>query len=318
MSLLESLFGFTLPEQASSIASSVDDVYNFIMAISLVGFVLLMGAMFYFMWKYRRKSDNDKTAYITHNNTLEFLWSFIPMVIFVGMAVWGWQVYREMERAPAGAKTIYVTGRQWQWSYKYDNGVEVNDDLIVPIGTDIKLDMISTDVLHSFFVPSFRIKKDVVPGMRTTLWFRATKMGEFRIFCAEFCGTAHSKMYGYVKVLSKSDFEKWMEKKSYEKSNRKESLADTGKRLYINKGCKACHSVDGKSGIGPSLKGIWEKKRVFVDGTSVVADGNYIRESLLNPAAKVVKGFAPRMPPYQGQLSEDEITQMTEYIKTLK
>ena len=318
MVLLGSLFGFTLPEQASTTASAVDSLYNFIMGISVIGFIGLMGAMFYFMWKYRRRSDSDKTAYITHNNKLEFLWSFIPMLIFVGIAIWGWRVYLTLDNPPADAETVYVTGRQWQWSYKYKNGVEIVDDLIVPVGTPIVLDMTSTDVLHSFYVPSFRLKKDVVPGMRTRAWFNANQVGEFRIFCAEFCGTAHSRMYGYVKVLSKEDYAKWMSAKEYEKANRKETLADMGQRIFQTRGCTACHSIDGKPGIGPSIKGLWDKKRVFEDGSTLIADANYIRESLVNPSAKVVKGFAPRMPPYQGQLSEDEITQVVEFIKTLK
>lgn len=315
---LATFFDFTLPEQASNHAPAVDSLYTFIMWVSVIGFIGLMGAMLYFMVKYKRRSEHDQVAYITHNHQLEFLWSFIPMIIFVGIAIWGWRVYSVMERAPEDSKTIYVTGRQWQWSYKYDTGVEITDDLIVPVGTNVKLDMTSTDVLHSFYVPSFRVKKDVVPGMRTKLWFNATKVGEFRIFCAEYCGTAHSKMFGYVKVISKADYKKWMDAKVYERANRKLTLAELGQELYNKKGCTTCHSVDGSNKIGPSLKGLWQKNRKLEEGDDVTADANYIRESLMDPRAKVVKGFAPRMPPYQGQLSEDEITQLVEFIKSIK
>jgi cytochrome c oxidase subunit 2 len=315
---LATLFDSTLPEQASNHAAAVDTLYTFIMWLSWIGLIGLMGVMVYFMVKYRRRTDNDKTAYITHNHKLEFIWSFVPMLIFVGIAIWGWRVYSDMQRAPKDAMTVYVTGRQWQWTYQYQNGVEIADDLVVPVNTPISLDMTSTDVLHSFYVPSFRVKKDVVPGMRTTLWFSATKVGDFRIFCAEYCGTAHSRMYGYVKVLSQADYKTWMDKKAYEKKHQKKSLAELGEDVYKKKGCTTCHSVDGTSKIGPTLKGLWDKKRVFEDGPSIKADADYIRESLLSPTAKVVKGFAPRMPPYQGQLSEEEVNQIIEFIKTLK
>ncbi len=315
---LATLFDSTLPEQASNHASAVDSLYNFIMWLSWIGLIGLMAAMVYFMVKYKRRTENDETAYITHNHKLEFIWSFIPMLIFIGIGIWGWRVYSQMQRAPEDSMTVYVTGRQWQWSYQYQNGVEIADDLVIPVGTNVSLDMTSTDVIHSFYVPSFRVKKDVVPGMRTKLWFNAIKTGEFRIFCAEFCGTAHSRMYGYVKVLSKEDYKTWMDKKAYEKKHAKKSLADMGKDLYGKKGCTTCHSTDGSAKIGPTLKGLWERKRVLEDGSSVVADADYLRESILTPKTKVVKGFAPRMPPYQGQLTEDEINQIIEFIKKLK
>lgn len=240
------------------------------------------------------------------------------MVLFMIIAIWGVKVYRDMVRLPSEGITVHVTGRQWMWSYQYSNGVQISHDLVVPVGTNILLDMTSTDVVHSFFVPTFRIKKDVVPGMRTSAWFNAVKVGEYRIYCAEFCGTSHSKMFGWVKVLSKPDYEKWITDKAYEKANKKMTLAEMGKELFDNKGCATCHTTDGGRGIGPTFKKLWGRNRVFEDGTSLKADANYIRESLMDPKAKVVKGFAPRMTPYQGLLTEDEVTHLIEFIKTLK
>jgi cytochrome c oxidase subunit 2 len=299
-----------LPVQASDIAGAHDLLYNVLTAVSLVAFIGLMAAMIYFIVKYRRRSDNDKTAYIEHNHFLEFLWSFIPLVVFLGVFYWGWVVYKEARVAKEGAIQINITGYQWYWKMDYANGKSVENEMTVPVGKPVSLIMRSNDVLHSFYVPSFRVKQDVVPGYISKLHFVPTKVGRYRIFCAEYCGTAHSGMIGWVNVVEEHEFEDWLNEKQ------EKSLADLGQSIYKTR-CAVCHSVDGAAVVGPTFKGLIGRTSSFVDGSSAKVDENYIRESILNPMAKVVKGYAPSMPAFQGQLNEDQITQLIEYMKTL-
>ncbi len=301
-----------MPPQASTFANDVDLLYSFQIWASLISGVILLGGMFYFIWKYKRRTDTDKVAYITHNHALEFLWSFIPLVLFLAMFVWGAVVYYKQRNMPADGIEIHVTGRQWSWEFEYKNGLK-SAELIVPIGKPVKLVMTSTDVLHSFFIPSFRQKQDVIPGRYSSLWFEATKKGVFQIYCAEFCGTAHSAMLSKLKVVDQKEFHDLMTGAGGEKS-----IADKGKDLYNIKGCVACHNTTDATKIGPGFKGLFGKKRDFADGSSVTADENYIRDSLLNPQAKIVKGFPPSMPTFQGSLEEEEIKSIIEFIKTLK
>jgi cytochrome c oxidase subunit II len=317
--LLYKLFGFSLPEQASSAAHLVDDLYSVVMILSIGGFVGLMTVMTYFVIRYH-KSNNDKSAYIPHNHLAETIWTVIPTIIFVGIAVWGLIAYFKMHEVPENAYKIKVTGKQWMWEFTYNkDGKEasVSDIMYVPVNTPVVLDMTAVDVLHSFYVPSFRIKRDTVPGLRTQTTFTATKEGDYTIFCAEFCGTAHSKMRGIVRVVSQERFDQWL---NYEiKEANISDPVELGARLFARKGCASCHSVDGSIVIGPSLKGIWESQRQFDDGSKGVADAEYIRESILQPQAKIVKGFSGvKMNSFAGQLSEKELDYLIEFLKTLK
>jgi cytochrome c oxidase subunit II len=315
--ILQAIFGFSLPEQASKNAHLVDDLYNFIMLLSVVGFIGLMGAMTFFIIRYHR-SNGEKSAYIPHNALAETLWTVIPTFIFLGIAAWGLWAYYEAERIPKNAMEINVTGKQWMWefTYKKDNlRVDVADVMYVPVDTPIVLNMTATDVLHSFFVPSFRIKRDTVPGMRTRVNFTATKKGDFNIYCAEFCGTNHSRMRGIVRVVSKARFNRWITREVKE-ANVSDPI-ELGYRIFA-RNCAACHSAGEKRIIGPGFKGLWGSERHFESGDPVIANAEYIRESVIAPNAKVVKDYPAKMNSFAGQLSEKEIDYLIEYIKTLK
>jgi cytochrome c oxidase subunit 2 len=217
-----------------------------------------------------------------------------------------------MRNPPADAKEVHVYGQQWLWQFEYKNGKVLNNEMVVPVGTPVKLIMTSKDVLHSFYVPSFRIKQDVIPGRYTMLWFQAEKLGEFHVFCTEYCGLDHSKMLATLKVVPVDEYEKWL--------GTDDTLAlSPGARLYQKYGCEGCHSLDGSRKTGPSFKGLFGRTTTFDDGTSLQADENYIRESLVNPTAKTVKTFPKgAMPSFQGQLSEEDLTAIIEFIKSQK
>jgi cytochrome c oxidase subunit 2 len=307
--------GSFAPTAATKIAEDWDSLYKFLLVASLISCVILLGGMIYFLIKYRRKTDKDKTAYITHNSTLEFLWSFIPLVIFLVVFVWGWEIFHSMRNPPENATEIHVFAKQWLWDFEYKTGKKTTGEVVVPVGVPIKMIMTSTDVIHSFFVPSFRIKQDVVPGRYTAAWFQSEKLGEFHLFCTEFCGADHSGMLGKIKVVSKPDYEKWLASAP----EVVESGSALGEKLFKQKGCIGCHTVDGTPKVGPTFKGLFGRKSEFADGTTLNADENYIRESILNPSAKVVKGFPNgAMPAFQGQLSESEVSGIIEFIKDQK
>jgi cytochrome c oxidase subunit 2 len=303
-----------MPPQATEIAQQYDNLYAFLLWVSGIACAILIGGMVYFALKYKRKTNTDKTAYITHNTFLEFLWSFIPLVIFMVAFGWGWVIYHNMRAMPENALEIHVHSQQWSWEFIYKSGKSLGSEFYVPVNTPVKLIMSSKDVLHSFYIPSMRIKQDVVPGRYTTLWFNATKLGDFQIFCTEYCGTQHSGMAAKLHVVSQADYEKWLQE-----NDEGLTLAQKGQKLYTNKGCVACHSVDGSAKVGPSWKGIFGRTAQWDDGSSGTSDENYLRESILNPNAKVVKGFQKGvMPSFQGQLSENDISSLIDYMKELK
>lgn len=316
--ILQAIFGFTLPEQASTNAYLIDDLYNAVMLLSFVGFFGLMGAMTFFIIKYHR-TQNKKSAYIPHNALAETIWTVIPTIIFIGIAVWGLWGFIKAEKVPDNAYKIYVTGKQWQWQFTYEKDgkeMSVPHTLYVPVNTPIVLDMTAQDVLHSFFVPSFRVKRDTVPGMTTRVNFTATRTGDFQIYCTEFCGTSHSKMRGTVKVVSKERFNKWLDREIAE-ANINDPV-ELGSRIFTNN-CASCHMTGSGDLIGPGLGGLFGKKREFEKEASVIADEEYIRESILYPNAKRVKGYeGKQMNAFGGILSEQEIRYVIEYIKTLK
>ncbi len=321
-----------LPLQGTEIAAKWDTLYGFLFWLSVFFFILIVGGMIYFAVKYRHQKGH-RTKYITGNHSLEIVWTVIPTVLLLVIFSWGYYVYRAMVQAPPGAYEIRVIAKQWMWQFQYDDGRLTLGEVFVPMNQPVKMVMSSEDVLHSFFIPNFRVKQDVVPGMYTTVWFEATVPGRHQIFCAEYCGTSHSEMLANLYVLEPGEWEAWKKGKkptSVASGGGTGStqaptgalalggLAEQGKKLMTTKGCLACHSDDGSPKVGPSYKGIYGHKVEFVDGSSTTVDDNYLRESIENPQAKVVKGFAPVMPPFKGLLSEDEMNAILAYIKSLK
>ncbi|MES2769114.1 MAG: cytochrome c oxidase subunit II [Bdellovibrionota bacterium] len=303
-----------MPIQGSTIAKEVDLLFDFTVWSSVLACIILLGGMTFFIIKYQRRSDNDKTAHISHNHLLEFIWSFIPLVIFLGMFYWGWHVYSKMRTFPADAMEISITGRQWAWDMTYSTGKKVTNELVIPVETPVVLNMTSVDVIHSFYVPSFRVKQDVVPGKRSKMWFQSDKLGDYELFCTEFCGTAHSGMIGKVRVVTRAEYDVWIKK---DKSTM--TPAELGKDHFVSKGCVACHSTDGSIKVGPSLKAVWGSTVKHSDGSSALVDEGYVRSSILNPQEKYVAGFqGVIMPSFQGLITEDEINEIVEYLKTLK
>lgn len=302
-----------LPPAVSTFAADWDNAYQFLIWASLVSGIIMLGGMIYFAIKYNRKTDSDKTAYISHNQFLEFLWSFIPLVLFMGIFVWGWVIYHDQRTPPHDAMEVSVTGVQWRWDFEYKNGKKSTNEFYVPVGIPVKLLMTSSDVIHSFYVPSFRVKQDVLPGSYTQLWFQAKEAGVFQVFCTEFCGTSHSAMLAKVHVVSQPEFEKWVG------GDPDANLppAERGKKLYTLKGCNACHSLDGSKVVGPTFKGIFGSTEE-TDKGAVKVDENYIAESILNPQIKVVKGYPPSMPSFQGVVNEAEMNALIQFIKTVK
>jgi cytochrome c oxidase subunit 2 len=306
---------FFLPEQASTTAGHVDWLFNVVTWISIFFFALITLLLVLFVIKYRDRPGHKEEKTATHNQPLEITWTVIPLLIVIWIFWEGFTGYLNLATPPQNAYEIQVTGQKWNWLFTYPNGV-VDGQLHVPVDTDVRLVMSSQDVLHSFYIPAFRVKKDVVPGRYTDLWFHAYKEGEFDVFCTEYCGTNHSTMLSKVVVHPPGQFEKWLE----DAGNFLAKLppAEAGEKLYLQRGCKQCHSVDGKSGIGPTFKNLYGEPQALRSGETVVADENYIRTSILNPQAQIVAGYEPVMPTYQGRLKDAEISAIIEYLKTLK
>ncbi|TNE74612.1 cytochrome c oxidase subunit II [bacterium] len=313
MDKLGSLF---LPPAKSTNAADVDALFGFISITSVIIFVGILIATIAFIIIYKRKSDNDVTSLNDHNTTLEIVWSIIPVFLIVYVFYWGFTDYLKLNIPPANAYEVQVIGQKWNWAFKYNNGYTSPNELHVPKGRPVKLVMQSRDVLHSFYIPDFRIKHDVIPNRYTTVWFEAIESGESVIFCTEYCGTSHSDMLAKVIVHEEEDFQKWLKESGGRPADM--PLADYGKMLYTKSGCQTCHSTDGSKLVGPSYKGLFGSKKTFTDGSSLVADETYIKSSILNPSEHVVAGFAPVMPTYQGILSNDDIDAIIEFIKEQK
>ncbi|MFA5668075.1 MAG: cytochrome c oxidase subunit II [Balneolaceae bacterium] len=310
------LFDFMLPEAKSPTADSTDALFHFINEVS---FILLLGitiAIIFFAIKYRRKSDDDVTPVIKHNNALEITWSVIPLILSLIVFAWGYSGYLNLKSVPDDAYEIKVNAFKWGWNFEYSNGAISPAELHVPAGRPIKLVMQSRDIIHSFFVPEYRIKQDVLPNRYTYVWFSANEPGESHIFCAEYCGTDHSGMLAKVIAHEPDDFDTWL---TTSNTGASDDPVEHGKSLLTLNGCQSCHSVDGSKGIGPTLKGIWGHDVTLSNGSTVTVDENYIRESILDPQAKIVKGFElVPMTSFMGILDDKEIDSIIEYIKTLK
>lgn len=304
-----------MPSQSSSVAAEVDGVFSFIFWISMVFFVGIVGALLYFVVRYRRRPGMAAERTVHHSTLLEVTWSVIPFLLLIVIFVVGFTTFVTMASEPQNPYEIRVVGKMWVWSFQYPNGY-IDDVLHVPVDQPVKLIMSSDDVIHSVFIPAFRVKRDVIPGRYTSLWFEATEVGTFDLFCTEYCGTKHSDMITSVVVHPSGEFQAWLEKAS----NFLETMspAEAGKVLYKRRGCAQCHSVDGTKMVGPTFQQLYGQTAELDTGDTITVDDNYIRESILEPQAKARAGYRKVMPTYQGQLKDEEINAIIEYIKTLK
>ena len=302
-----------------NLSNPVDNVMLFIMVISLALLIGVTGTMVYFAVRYSR-ARNPKPSQIEGNLALEIVWTVIPTLLVLAIFWVGWKGFVYMRTVPDDAMLVKVTARMWSWSFQYENG-RTDGDLHLPVGRPVKLAITSVDVLHSLFLPAFRVKEDCVPGQETYLWFQPDQVGSYDLFCSEYCGTGHSSMITKVHVLSPEDFARWYEGTGPAPAAGAGKKGPDGARLFKEKGCSACHSVDGSPKVGPTLKGVYGHRLTVVTGGTereIVADDVYLRRSLLEPQADVVKGFPPIMPSQKGQLSEAEIEALVEYMETLQ
>jgi len=299
------------PEQASTLAGKVDALYFAFLGISTFFGLLVAGLVIYFAIRFRRRSPEEIGRPEKAGMWMEVTWSVIPLIILLGMFAWGAKVFVEAFRPPGDAVEYFVTAKQWMWKFQHPQGNREINDFHVPLGQPIRLTMTSEDVIHSFFVPAFRVKADVLPGRYTTVWFEATKTGTFHIFCAEYCGAEHSMMRGSIIIMEPADYEEWLSG-----GQPVATLAKTGEQVFAEKTCNTCHKSTAGA-LGPSLDGVFGTVREFDDGTTTIADENYLRESILEPRAHLVKGFQALMPTFQGQVDEEELVLLIGYIKSL-
>jgi cytochrome c oxidase subunit 2 len=312
----------------SNHAASLDNLYLFLTAVCAVSFVLVIGAMVYFMWKYKKRGDDDKTSPLTHNGRLEFAWSAIPAVFLMLFFIWGELDFIKLSAPPADAIDIRVTGQKWYWTIEYPgrpvaSTVEVLDGeiaplLIVPLGQPVRLLMTSKDVLHSFYIPAFRVKKDVVPGRYSSVWFEPIIEGTFPVFCTEYCGDEHSSMLAVVKVVKPEEYEAAVIAATTLVQGEGQTLEAFGEKVYKSFACNSCHNTDTTVKVGPGFGGVFGKTETLTDGSAQTVDENYIRESIYTPNAKVVSGFTPQMPSFAGQINDDQMNAVIAYIKSLK
>ncbi len=299
------------PEQASTVATRVDALYFFLVAVSTLAGTLIAGLLIAFAIRYRRASRADRTNAPTHHTGLEIFWSVVPLVFFMIAFFWSASIYIHLSRPPDDAMEIQVLGKRWMWKLQHPNGRREINELHVPVGQAVKLNMTSEDVIHSFYIPAFRIKADVLPGRYTSAWFTATKPGRYHLFCAEYCGTKHSQMGGWVEVMEPAAFQTWL---GGETAGIPPAAA--GERLFTRMGCVTCHS--GQSGSrGPDLEVLFGTAVRLQGGGTATADETYLRESIVNPRARLVDGYEPLMPTFEGLISEEGIMQIIEYIKSI-
>ena len=303
--------GIWLPNASSSLAGEVDSLFWFVFWVSTIIFAMVVLAKLYFVFKYKRKSENEVPQPVHESKLLEATWIVVPTILVLIVFTWGFDVFVKLNSAPPDAYQITVRGKQWLWEYEYKEGVQTAQDLYVPAGRPVKLLMSSTDVLHSFYVPEFRIKHDVLPNRYTSVWFEATEPGEYQIYCTEYCGTAHSGMLGKVIALREDDFQAWIVEQSQDLPP-----AELGAQVFGVQ-CAVCHGANAEGGIGPQIRGVFGTDRVFVDGSSAVADETYLRNSIVNSNLQVVEGYNPVMPSF-ASLSPKQVDGLVAYIKTLE
>ena len=300
------------PDQASSIARAVDQLHFVITGITLFFTFVIFSTIFYFMIKYRRRSRDERPANIEGSLPLEIAWTLIPTMICAGLFIWASSQYFANAKAPDGAIEIFVTGRQWMWKVQHPEGQQEINELHVPLGRPVKLTITSEDVIHDFFIPAFRVKKDAVPGRYTSLWFTATEMGRFHLFCAQYCGAFHAGMEGWVIVMEPNEYERWLNSGASG-----ETLEAAGQRLFQDRGCATCH-LEAGGGRGPSLRGVFGHPVRLASGLTATVDESYLREAILNPNSDPVAGYPPIMPAFQGQLDEEQVLDLIAYIRSLR
>ncbi len=301
------------PVQGSALAGRVDSLFGFAALVAAVSSLLIAGLLFYLGLKYRRRSDDERGAEQTSTPpaSLEIVWSVIPLGIMLFLFAWGADVFFELSRPPANADEYFVVARQWMWKIQHPNGPREINELHAPVGRAIKLTMTSEDVIHSFYVPAFRVKQDALPDRYTTTWFRADKPGVYHLFCAEYCGTRHSGMIGRIVILEPDAYEEWLAH-----GDAGQPKMASGEEVFNARGCATCHRPDSAA-RAPILNGLAGREEKLSTGETVTADDDYLRESILRPAAKVVAGYPPVMPAFEGQISEEEIIQLLLYIRSL-
>ena len=305
--------GFPLfPESASTMAGQVDALYVFLVAMSAFFSLLIAASVVYCAVRYRRRSPDEIGGSFHASMLLEVTWTIIPLGIVLFLFFWGARVFFLQARPPADALEITATGKQWMWRFQHPEGQREINMLHVPSGQPVRIEMISEDVLHSLYIPAFRTKMDLVPGRYTTLWFEATKPGTYHLFCAEYCGTAHSGMVGWVQVMAPEDYQRWLAGGAAAEK----PPAQAGADLFASIGCNTCH-VEAGGGRAPSLRGVFGKQVQLASGQIVTADASYLRRSILEPPSEVVAGYQPIMPTYKGQISEENLFKLIAYIKSL-
>lgn len=310
------IFEYLLPPQRSTVAGDVDSLFTF---INVAGFILFAGIMItilIFVIKYRRKSDDDVTPVITHNSILEVTWTVIPIILILIVFSWGFRGFLSFTSAPSNAYEIQVTAGAWFWEFQYPGGGTTMNEVYVPVDRPVKFTMRSEDFIHSMYIPDYRVKADVIPNRYTTTWFEATETGESTLFCAEYCGTGHSDMLATVHVLSSEEFDEWEE--SGLEVDEDMPLAELGEQTFTSAGCNACHSLDGSAGIGPTFLGLFDSERELDDGSTIVADEDYLRRSIIDPQDEIIAGYPANMPSYAGRLEERQIDGLIAFIKELQ
>jgi cytochrome c oxidase subunit 2 len=304
-----------LPSATSTNAGDVDALFNFILYTSVVFFAIVLIGVIIFVLRYRRRGAAGLTSEKDHSLALEITWTAIPVVLIVIVFIWGFKGFMRQAVVPHDALEVKVTAQRWFWTFDHPGGANAVNELVVPVNKPIKLLMSSTDVIHSFFVPNFRVKMDVLPNRYSITWFEATAEGTYPLYCAEYCGKGHSEMLATVMVVSDSAYSAWLESSTVLGEGL--TLEEYGEQLFTAKACVTCHSLDGTTIEGPSFKGRFGTEALFQDGSRATVDENYIRESILNPKAKIVNGFQPVMPTFQGVLKDRQIDALIAFIKAL-
>lgn len=299
------------PPAASTIARGVDELYYLLTGITLFFTVLIFSIIFYFMVKYRRRSDDELPEEVHTSMFLELAWTIIPSIICVGLFVWASDLYVRNSRPPAASTEIFVIGKQWMWHIQHPEGPREINELHVPVGAPVEVTMTSQDVIHDFYIPAFRVKKDVLPGRYTSLWFQPTETGTYHLFCAQYCGASHSQMIGWVYVMTPADYAAWLAT-----GEKTESMIQQGEELYTRLGCAACH-VENGTGRSPSLVGLYGTTEKLATGETRVVDESLMRQAILNPNSILLPNYAPIMPTYKGQMDEEQVLELIAYIKSL-
>jgi len=299
------------PQPGSTIAEGVDRLHFFLTGVTLFFTLVIFSTIFYFAIKYRRRSEYERPAETKTFLPLELAWTLIPVLLCAVVFTWSSSLYFQNSRAPNASMEIFVVGKQWMWHLQHPEGPREIDELHVPLGVPVKLTMTSEDVIHDFFIPAFRVKKDVLPGRYSSIWFQATQLGTFHFFCSQYCGAEHAEMIGWVYVMTPADYAVWLSG-----GVKGESMTQAGARLFNQYGCDTCHKPDG-TGKGPSLDGVFGKPQKLKDGRALLVDETFVRQAITNPNSMPLQDYAPVMPTFQGQLNEEQILQLMAYVKSL-